>query len=459
MSIIALKCPDVRVTVVDLNQERIDAWNSEDLPIYEPGLDDVVKEARGRNLFFSTNIDAEIEAADVIFVCVDTPTKRHGTGAGMASDLKNLELVARNIGRVATSSKIVVEKSTVPVHTAKTIERVLSAVNPGVTHQILSNPEFLAEGTAVRDLLMPSRVLVGGKETPEGQKAIETVVSIYRQWIPEDRILTTNLWSSELSKLTANAFLAQRISSINAISALCEKTGANVEEVSRAIGTDVRIGSKFLCASVGFGGSCFQKDILNLVYICRSFGLNEVADYWASVVTMNDYQKSRFARNMISTMFNTITNKKIVILGFAFKKDTGDVRETAAAYVIKHLLSEKARISVCDPKVTSANMYRELNYTTGISDDTFQPMRKGETLADYVKLVEDPYEAAKGAHAVAILTEWDQFKSGNLDYKRLYESMEKPAFLFDGRNIVDPAEMRAIGFDTYSIGKATPLPL
>lgn len=456
MSILALKCPDVKVTVVDLNQARIDAWNSEDLPIYEPGLDAVVKEARGRNLFFSTAIDKEIEAADVIFVCVDTPTKRHGTGAGMASDLKNLELVARNIGKVATSPKIIVEKSTVPVHTAKTIERVLSAVNPSVTHQILSNPEFLAEGTAVRDLLAPSRVLVGGKETPAGQKAIAKVVGMYSQWIPKEKILTTNLWSSELSKLTANAFLAQRISSINSISALCEKTGANVEEVSRAIGSDVRIGPKFLAASVGFGGSCFQKDLLNLVYICRTFGLTEVADYWQSVVSMNDWQKKRFAQNMISSMFNTITNKKIVIYGFAFKKDTGDVRETASAYVIKHLLSEKARIHVYDPKVTPEDMYRELSYTCGIDDHTFQPMRKGESLADYVKMTSDPYEAAEGAHAIAVLTEWDQFRVDQLDYEKIYKGMEKPAFLFDGRNIVDPAVARKIGFDVYSIGKAPP---
>lgn len=456
MSILALKCPNVRVTVVDLNQARIDAWNSDNLPIYEPGLDEVVKGARGRNLFFSTSIDPEIEAADIIFVCVDTPTKRHGTGAGMASDLKNLELVARNIGKVATTSKIIVEKSTVPVHTAKTIQRVCSAVNPGVVHQILSNPEFLAEGTAVRDLLEPSRVLVGGKETPEGQKAINTVVDIYSQWIPRERILTTNLWSSELSKLTANAFLAQRISSINSISALCEKTGANVEEVSRAIGSDVRIGPKFLCASVGFGGSCFQKDLLNLVYICRSFGLTEVANYWESVVTMNDYQKERFARNMISSMFNTITNKKIVLFGFAFKKDTGDTRETAAAYIIKHLLSEKARIHVYDPQVTPEDMYRELSYTVNVNDDTFQPIRKGETLKDYVSMCSDPYEACKNAHAVAIMTEWNEFKSDQMDYKKIFTDMEKPAFLFDGRNIVKPDEMRQIGFDMYSIGKAKP---
>jgi len=445
MAMIASKCPDVLVTVVDLSKARIDAWNTDDLPIFEPGLLEFVKSCRGRNLFFSTDVEAEISAADIIFVSVNTPTKTHGIGAGRAADLKYIEACARTIAKVATTPKIVVEKSTVPVRTASTIRRVLSSAGRSVDFQILSNPEFLAEGTAMADLEFPSRVLIGGEETPGGQAAIQALANVYAQWIPREKIITTNLWSSELSKLVANAFLAQRISSINSISALCEATEADVEEVGRAVGSDVRIGPYFLKSSVGFGGSCFQKDILNLVYLCESFGLYEVAEYWAQVIKMNDYQKLRFARNMVSSMFNSVSGKPIALFGFAFKKDTGDTRETAAAYVSKVLLQERAVLKIYDPKVSDEHMFMEMEYTCGVTEDNTPGLRKSMALQP------DPYTAAAGAHAIAILTEWDEFKT--LDYQRLYDSMEKPAFLFDGRNILDHAALKGIGFEVHAIGK------
>ena len=321
MSVIALKCPEIKVTVVDLNEARIAAWNNEDLdnlPVYEPGLAEVVAEARGKNLFFSTDVDAAIDAADMIFIAVNTPTKTYGEGKGMAADLKFVELCARQIARVAKNDKIIVEKSTLPVRTAETLQTILDSTGNGVHFEVLSNPEFLAEGTAIDDLFKADRVLIGGSQTPTGKKAIQALVDIYKHWLRDDQILTTNVWSSELSKLTANAFLAQRISSINALSALCEATEADVDEVAHAIGTDSRIGPKFLKASVGFGGSCFQKDILNLVYLCRYFNLPEVADYWEHVILLNDYQKKRFAKNIITTLFNTVNGKKIALLGWGF---------------------------------------------------------------------------------------------------------------------------------------------
>eukprot|EP00941_MAST-03F_sp_MAST-3F-sp1_P001225 g1225.t1 len=448
MAMIAHKCADVRVAVVDIKQSQIDAWNSDTLPIYEPGLDDIVRSVRGKNLFFTTNIDEEIDRADIIFVCVNTPTKLYGVGAGSASNLTNLEKAARKIAEVSKTPKIVVEKSTVPVKTADAIQRVLGACKKSVSFDILSNPEFLAEGTAIRDLTNPSRVLIGGQQTPRGLKAAEKLASIYANWVPREKIITTNLWSSELSKLVANAFLAQRISSINSISALCEKTLADVDEVANAIGTDVRIGPNFLKASVGFGGSCFQKDILNLVYLCRSYNLHEVADYWLSVVKMNDYQKTRFARNMVSSMFNTVTGKKIALFGFAFKKNTGDTRETAAAYVAKSLLNERANLVVYDPQVTEEEMFRELKYTCGVDEKTIPDLKK------LIVFVKDPYAASLHCHALAIMTEWDEFKS--LDYERIYESMVKPAFVFDGRNILDHDGLRTLGFEVHAIGKSQP---
>ncbi|WP_367329730.1 nucleotide sugar dehydrogenase [Sphingobacterium multivorum] len=441
MSVIAQKNPNVQVTVVDLNQARIDAWNDADLdnlPVYEPGLDAVVAEARGRNLFFSTDVNKAIDEADMIFISVNTPTKTYGKGKGQAADLKYIELCARQIASVAKNDKIVVEKSTLPVRTAAALKSILDNTGNGVNFQILSNPEFLAEGTAVTDLHNPDRVLIGG----EDEEAVQALVDVYSAWVPRERILTTNLWSSELSKLVANAFLAQRVSSINAISELCEVTGANVDEVSRAIGHDSRIGPKFLKASVGFGGSCFQKDILNLVYIARTYNLMAVADYWEQVITLNDHQKARFAQNIIQTMYNTVNGKKIAFLGWAFKKDTNDTRESAAIYVADHLLEEEAHVVVYDPKVSAEQIYKDLDYLGS---------RSAEDNRRLVTVVNDPYEAIADAHATAILTEWDEFKS--YDWGRIKQQMKKPAFVFDGRKLLDRKQLDALGFDYYAIGE------
>ncbi len=445
MAVIAQKCPEIKVTVVDINVQRIADWNHQDLsklPVYEPGLDAVVAEARGRNLFFSTEIEKAIDEAELIFMSVNTPTKNYGKGKGMGADLKYIELSARQIAKVAKSDKIVVEKSTLPVRTAEAIKSILDNTGNGVKFQILSNPEFLAEGTAIKDLHNADRVLIGGDQTPEGKEAIEALTAVYAHWIPRERIIQTNIWSSELSKLTANAFLAQRISSINSISALCEKSGADVDEVARAIGADTRIGNKFLKTSVGFGGSCFQKDILNLVYICRTYGLTEVADYWEQVIKMNDYQKHRFADNIISTLYNTVSGKKIAFLGWAFKKDTNDTRETAAMYVADILLEDLAAITVFDPKVSYQQMLSDLNYLNTRSDE----QNKAQLIAET-----NPYEACKNAHAIAVLTEWDEFIA--YDWQKIYDSMLKPAFVFDGRNILDHAKLREIGFKVRAIGK------
>ncbi|WP_374542446.1 UDP-glucose 6-dehydrogenase [Flavobacterium sp.] len=444
MAVIAQKCPHIKVTVVDLNEKRIAAWNDEDvnnIPIYEPGLSDVVAEARGRNLFFSTEVDKAIDEAEMIFISVNTPTKTYGAGKGMAADLKYIELCARQIARVAKTDKIVVEKSTLPVRTASAIKEILEHTGNGVQFQILSNPEFLAEGTAIEDLFAPDRVLIGGDTSAEGQKAIQTLVDIYANWVPKDRILTTNVWSSELSKLTANAFLAQRVSSINALSELCEVTGADVNEVAKAIGMDSRIGSKFLKASVGFGGSCFQKDILNLVYIAKSYGLNEVADYWEQVIIMNDHQKRRFAKNIIRTLYNTVSGKKIAFLGWAFKKDTNDTRESAAIYVADDLLSEQASIAVFDPKVGEEQIQFDLNYLETRSESE---NKQG------VQVMTNAYDACQNAHAIAVLTEWDEFKTQ--DWQKIYDNMLKPAFIFDGRNILNKEELEKIGFIYQGIG-------
>ena len=447
MAVIAQKCPEINVTVVDINPERIKQWNNEnleDLPIYEPGLKEVVADTRGKNLFFSTEIDKGIREAEMIFMSVNTPTKSYGKGKGMAADLKFVELSARRIAEVATDDKIVVEKSTLPVRTAEAIRSILDNVGNNVNFQILSNPEFLAEGTAIKDLLEGDRVLIGGDHsTPEGQAAMDALTDIYAHWMPRERLLQTNVWSSELSKLTANAFLAQRVSSINAMSAVCEKTGANIEEIARAVGSDSRIGPKFLNSSVGFGGSCFQKDILNLVYICRTLGLEEVADYWEQVILMNDYQKRRFADNIITTLYNTVSGKKIAFLGWAFKKDTNDTRETAAMYVADQLVEDLANIFVYDPKVSPMQMFEDLNYLGTRSEKENKKL---------LEPVDDPYKTTEDAHAVAILTEWDEFK--DYDWQKIYDNMKKPAFVFDGRNILDAEELRKIGFKVYQIGKA-----
>lgn len=446
MAVIAQKCPNIKVTVVDLNAERIAAWNDPDvnkIPIYEPGLSQIVAQARGRNLFFTTEVEQAIDAAQMIFISVNTPTKTYGLGKGMAADLKYIELCARQIASVAKDNKIVVEKSTLPVRTAEAIKNILDHTGNGVQFQILSNPEFLAEGTAVQDLLHPDRILIGGDTSEEGQLAINALVEVYSNWVPSENILTTNLWSSELSKLTANAFLAQRVSSINAMSELCEKTGADVNEVAKAIGMDSRIGSKFLKASVGFGGSCFQKDILNLVYIAKSYGLHEVANYWEQVVIMNDHQKRRFAHNIVQTLYNTVAGKKIAFLGWAFKKDTNDTRESAAINVADYLLYEQAQIAVHDPQVKEKQVIFDLNYLNSRSQDE---IRNGITVSD------DPYAVCKGAHAIAVLTEWDEFR--NYDWQRIYDNMQKPAFVFDGRNILDAQQLINIGFIFCGVGSA-----
>ncbi|MEP5341482.1 MAG: nucleotide sugar dehydrogenase [Algibacter sp.] len=441
MAVIAKNNPNINITIVDINADRIAAWNDSDLsklPIFEPGLSEIVKANKNINLFFSTDIDTAIANSEMIFISVNTPTKTYGKGKGMAADLKYIELCARNIAEVAKTDKIVVEKSTLPVRTAEAIKSILHNSGSGVKFDILSNPEFLAEGTAIQDLLNPDRVLIGG----ESEEAIESLAKIYSSWVPQDRILKTNVWSSELSKLTANAFLAQRISSINSISELCEHTEANVNEVAKAIGMDSRIGSKFLKASVGFGGSCFQKDILNLVYIAKSYNLNQVADYWEQVIIMNDHQKRRFSDRLIKTLYNTVSGKKIGMLGWAFKKDTNDTRESAAIYVADHLLSEQANISVYDPKVNHIKVQTDLNY---LNTRTEAENEIGVTS------VESAYDALKDAHAVAIMTEWDEFKT--YDWNKIYNQMKKPAFIFDGRNILDKSEMEKIGFEYSSIGK------
>jgi len=437
MALMAAKSPDVRVVLVDINEARIAAWNSDQLPVYEPGLDEIVVRQRGKNLFFSTKVKEAIRASDIIFVSVNTPTKTYGVGAHRAADLRFVEAVARDIAENSDGPKIIVEKSTIPVRTAEAIRSILQSSGSGHDHQVLSNPEFLAEGTAIADLESPDRILIGGEQTPEGLAAIERLADVYAAWVPRERIIKTNLWSSELAKLVANAFLAQRISSINSISALCEATGADVNEVAHAIGSDSRIGSKFLKASVGFGGSCFQKDVLNLVYLCGHFGLPEVAAYWESVITMNQWQKQRFAENIVKTFFNTVNGKRIAVLGFAFKKDTNDTRETPAIDVCKHLLEERAHLAIHDPKVESEKIYHDLDRSAPDPQLEVAPSAAA---------------AAKGANALLVLTEWDEYKS--LDFQAIYDSMIKPAWIFDGRNLLDHQLLRSIGFQVKAIGKA-----
>ncbi|MBN3287921.1 UGDH dehydrogenase, partial [Polyodon spathula] len=428
-SVIAQMCPEITVTVVDVNEDRIKAWNSDSLPIFEPGLQEVVESCRGVNLFFSTDVDDAIKEADLVFISVNTPTKTFGIGKGRAADLKYIEACARRIADVSNGFKIVVEKSTVPVRAAESIRRIFNAnTRSSLNFQVLSNPEFLAEGTAISDLKNPDRVLIGGDETPEGQRAIEALRTIYEHWVPKTKVITTNTWSSELSKLAANAFLAQRISSINSISALCEVTGADVEEVAHAIGTDKRIGSNFLKASVGFGGSCFQKDVLNLVYLCEALNLPEVARYWQQVIEINDYQRRRFSSRIIGCLFNTVTDKKIALLGFAFKKNTGDTRESSSIYISKYLMDEGARLHVYDPKVKKEQIIQDLSHPTISEDDP-------DRVSRLVTISTDPYEACENAHAIVICTEWDMFKE--LDYERICKAMLKPAFIFDGRRILD----------------------
>lgn len=441
-SVIAWKSPDIKVTIVDVNPDRIAQWNSDKLPIYEPGLEDIVKSIRGKNLFFDTDIDKAILEADLIFVSVNTPTKTSGIGAGYAADLGYVEACTRRIASVSKTDKIVVEKSTVPCKTAESMRDILeTSTHPGIRFDILSNPEFLAEGTAIRDLTHPDRILIGSLQTPHGIAAAQALCDVYANWVDRSKIITTNLWSSELTKLAANALLAQRISSINSLSAICETTGANIDEVAYACGLDGRIGPKFLKSSVGFGGSCFQKDILNLVYLCESLHYPQVAQYWKAVLDMNDYQKHRFAQRVVMSMFTTLTNKKIAIFGFAFKKDTGDTRFSPAIDVCKYFISERANLTIYDPKVPHKQIMQDLS----------GPESSTDSLKDKVILCSSAYEAAEEAHAIVILTEWDEFKK--LDYEKIYARMNRPAFLFDGRSIIDTNALRKIGFRVECIGQ------
>jgi len=433
MAMIAHKCPDYKVTVVDINPTRIAEWNSDDLPIYEPGLDTIVTSTRGKNLFFSTEIERGIKEAEIIFVSVNTPVKTFGAGAGMAADLQYWERTARQILECSESSKIIVEKSTFPVRTAFAMERILSLTKNDIHFDVISNPEFLAEGTAIKDLENPDRVLIGSRETPSGLQARDELIEIYANWVPKDRIITSNIWSSELSKLVANAFLAQRISSINSFTAFCEKSEADITEVARAIGMDSRLGNKFLNPSIGWGGSCFKKDILNLVYLCRHYGLDEVATYWEAVVNINEYQKERFVLTMLSAMFNTLAGKKICLFGFAFKANTGDTRESPAIFIAKKLIDEKAELVITDPEALN-NAKIDLNDINGT-----------------ISYIEDPYEASDGCDAIAVLTEWEMYKG--LDFKKIFQSMIKPAFIFDGRNILKHKQLFDIGFNVFPIGK------
>ena len=427
MAVIALKCPHINVTVVDANPEKIKAWNGplDNLPVYEPGLAEVVKEARGRNLFFSDDIPGNIEKAEMIFMAVNTPTKTEGEGAGMAADLRYIEACTRDIAKYSKSDKIVIEKSTLPVRTAEKIKEILEKNSSNINFEILSNPEFLAEGTAIQDLFKSDRVLIGGDETQSGQKAVKDLVNIYANWIPKEKILTTNVWSSELAKLASNAMLAQRISSINSLSALCEKTGANIDELSKAIGMDHRIGPNFLKASVGFGGSCFQKDILNLVYLCKYYGLEEVAEYWHQVVKINDYQKDRFAQKIIDHFGGNLTGKRISILGWAFKANTNDSRESPAIYVAEKLYKAGATLEIYDPMVSEESIFRDIdlywNKSPKLSQDRIKGLNKTPNF--------------EGIDVIAVLTEWNEFKK--FDYR--------DASVFDGRNILNEA--------SYSIGK------
>ncbi len=434
MAVIADNCPDDKIIIVDSNSERIDAWNSDELPIYEPGLAEIIERRRDKNMFFSNDIAGSIAAADIIFVSVNTPTKKFGVGAGWASDLQYLDRVARDIVKYSHSDKIIIEKSTLPVKTAEALSRVLHSNNKGLHFEVLSNPEFLAEGTAINDLQHPDRVLIGSMDTPNGVAAAKILQNIYERWVDANKIKLTNIWSSELSKLVANAMLAQRVSSINSISALCEKTGANIDEVANSVGLDNRIGDKFLRAGIGFGGSCFKKDILNLVYLCRHYNLPEVADYWEGVVKINDYQQARFAERVIREMFNTIAGKKITILGFAFKPDTNDTRQSPALKIAEFLLTEQAHLAIHDPKALT-------NAKTDLQDYE----------KNLVSFHENVNDAIKDSHAILILTAWDEFKT--LDYAEFYNNMEKPAFVFDGCNMLDYNELKAIGFNTYGIGK------
>ncbi len=451
MAVIALKCPNIIVNVLDINKDKINKWNSndlDDLPVYEPGLSEIIKKVRDKNLFFSCDIEKGISDAEMIFLAVNTPTKKYGEGKGMAIDLKYVEDSARLIAKFSKESKIVVEKSTLPVRTAEAIEKILKSENPSVKFEVISNPEFLAEGTAIKDLFKSDRVLIGGHKTIRGAEAVNALVEIYSNWIPNEKIITTNVWSSELSKLVSNAFLAQRISSINSISALCESTGADIDEVSKAVGKDKRIGPEFLNASVGFGGSCFQKDILSLVYLCKYYNLREVASYWEAVIKINNYQRNRFSKKIIQSLFGSVSEKKICILGWSFKKNTNDSRESSAIVVSNNLLENGAEIHIYDPKVEKERIVSDMNeywlnqnIKTGLINEYLSR----------IKILKNSKDAAKGASAVCVLTEWEEFIT--IDWKLIYKSMKRPAWIFDGRNILNGEFLKNLGFEIYQIGK------
>jgi UDPglucose 6-dehydrogenase len=437
---LAKKCPDIRVTILDNDVRKIAAWNSSTLPFFEPSMIEAVEEVRGVNLFFSSNMTQAIIEADLILVSVSTPIKSDGIGANFAPDLQHWERMARLIAASTSKPKTIVERSTVPVKTADLMAAVLFANSGGQQWTVLSNPEFAREGTAMMDHAAPERVLIGAPPTEAGDAAAAMLSALYAKWVPRDKIIVAGLWSAELSKMTANAFLAQRISSINAISALCEKTGADIGEVAHAVGIDSRIGRKHLVASVGFGGACYDTHLRNLVYLCNHYRLKEVANYWHQVLKMNEWQKKRFAMQIVSAMFNTVSGKKLAMLGFAYKKNTSDVRNTPARDVCLTLLAERAQITISDPRVAKEAMMVALTGADGAEE--------------HIHVNADPYLACEGAHAIVVMTEWDQFTT--LDYGRIFESMEKPAFIFDGRNLLDHEALRALGFIVHGIGKPQP---
>ncbi|MED5354440.1 MAG: nucleotide sugar dehydrogenase [Bacteroidota bacterium] len=452
MAVIALKCPDIDITVVDINKEKINAWNGklDELPVYEPGLPEIINKVRGVNLFFSTEMDKAIEESEMIFMAVNTPTILSGEGKGYAADLQYIENSAKQIAKAAKSDKIIIEKSTLPVRTAEKVKEILELNKKlNINFEVISNPEFLAEGTAINDLFKSDRVLIGGENTSTGTKAVNLLVDIYKRWIPSDKILTTNVWSSELSKLVSNAMLAQRISSINSISALCEKTGANINEVSMAVGMDTRIGTDFLKSSIGFGGSCFKKDILNLVYIAKHYGLDPVAEYWENVVRINNYQTERFGKKIIEVFNSNLDDKVITILGWAFKKNTNDSRESASIYLAKRILSEGATIRIYDPMVNHSRIIDDIQ-------DSFQESNlnrdKIDKILKKVSICNNPYSAFEESNLVSICTEWDEFIK--LDWSEVFNIMKKPSWVFDGRNLLEKDNLEELGFKTFFIGQA-----
>ena len=456
MAVIADKCPNIQIEVVDINKVRIRQWNEDDLeklPIFEPGLAEIIKRCRGKNLHFSNFVEEKIKKADMVFISVNTPTKKKGLGAGKASDLKWVEACARQVARNAIGHTIVVEKSTLPVRTAEVIKEILNAAQNSSSNEshlcsfdVLSNPEFLSEGTAINDLMYPDRVLIGG----ENQEAIDSLSEIYSRWVPRNKILETNIWSSELAKLTANAFLAQRISSINSISALCEATGADVREVARAIGSDNRIGSKFLDSGPGFGGSCFKKDILNLVYLAEYFGLNEVANFWENVVKINSWHQKRISEIIVKKLFGSVANKKLVILGFSFKANTNDTRESAAISICKNLLNEGANLVIHDPKVAASQIEYDLNINPVKSlgnENSFFNAKAGNW--EHSNCINN-LEIFNNAYAIVILTEWDEFRE--LKWTDIVKKMVPPAWVFDSRSIVNTEMVRDAGLRLWRLG-------